>query len=154
MRRDIDWAQPKYILEETPLPVPFGPPQIAHELAWVWTRDSAITSRRLTAWGMGRLATLSWLALLLPSWLGSNLTLGTVYFHWSLLVSVPSLCINTWKKLDYDPLHSRNLQRTSHSFVLISLSTKRMPNRQPFSKVTANFFKRTHLISISRRFGT
>jgi hypothetical protein len=37
-----------------PAPVPLCPPQISHELTWVWTRAAAVRSRRLTAWAMVR----------------------------------------------------------------------------------------------------
>jgi hypothetical protein len=39
---------------ETPVPVPFCPPQIPHGLIRARTRDSVVRGRRLTAWGMAR----------------------------------------------------------------------------------------------------
>jgi hypothetical protein len=48
------WQGKAEELGEKPVPVPFCPPQITHELTRERNRDSAARGRRLTAWAMAR----------------------------------------------------------------------------------------------------
>jgi hypothetical protein len=49
-----NWQAKTEVLGEKPVPVPFCPAQIPHELSRGRTRASAVTGRRRTAWAMAR----------------------------------------------------------------------------------------------------
>jgi hypothetical protein len=48
------WQGKTEDITENPVPVPFCPPQILHELTQAWTQTTMVRGRRLTTWAMAQ----------------------------------------------------------------------------------------------------